>query len=352
MSYLDPLVYIVVLNWKDPQVTLRCIRSLKHSKYMNYRVILINNSPSKEIIQLVEKENINVTFISNQMNLGFTGGVNQGMEYAMEHDADYIWLLNNDVEVPAECLGNLVNEIESDKRIGLISPVIVDPGTPLYTFFGRNVDTDNGSMLNAYDEQTYLEWLSREPWKIELWGTALMINKNLVKSIGYLDNDFFAYYEDNDYSFRSNQAGFLNRTCLSATVFHKTDTKTNLERKSYRFFLIARNHYLFWIKRGISKRTAMNRTLNIFIPKIVQLHDEEKDPIAQAYLGGLWQGIVKNTFGPLPSNLTAPKLLYKFTIIISIISLNLLSKIRHLKKQINVVFRKSRSRVLKIDKKV
>ena len=339
MSNSEPLVYIVVLNWNDPQVTLRCIRSLKLSKYMNYRVVLINNSPSKEIIQLIGEENIGVTFISNQINLGFTGGVNQGMEYAMEHDADYFWLLNNDVEVPAECLGNLITEIESDKRIGLLSPVIVDPGTPQYPFFGRNVDTDNGQMLNAYDEKTYLEWLSREPWKIELWGTALMINKNLVNAIGYLDNDFFAYYEDNDYSFRSNQAGFLNRTCLSATVFHKTDTKTDLERKSYRYFLIARNHYLFWIKRGISKRTAMYRTLNLFIPKIVQLHREKKDTIAQAYLGGLWQGIVKNTFGPLPSNLTAPKSLYKFTVIISIISLNFLSNIRRLKKQINVALR-------------
>jgi Predicted glycosyltransferases len=340
MSISEPLVYIVILNWKDPDITLRCVQSLKRSKYKKYKVVLINNSPSEEIRKLIEEENIDIAYIGNKTNLGFTGGANQGIDYAMKHDANYIWLLNNDVEVPEDCLLNLITEMESDERIGLLSPVIVDPAKPLNPFYGKKVDSVNGQMLNAFDEQTYLEWLTSEPWKIELWGTALLINKNLVNAIGDLDNNFFAYYEDNDYSFRSNQAGFQNRTCLRANVFHKTDNNIYTEKKSYRFFLIARNHYLFWIKRGISKPTAIYWTLNVFIPKIVQLHREDKDIVAQPYLGGLWQGIIKNTFGLLPANLNAPKLVYKFTVFIAGILLDLLSKFRCFKGRINIIFRK------------
>lgn len=342
MGSSQPLVYVVIINWNNPEVTTNCIRSLQNSNYQNYRVVLIDNSPSEIMKLLAHEEITDVTYISNQINLGFTGGVNQGMEYALKHGADYVWLLNNDVEVPEECLEILVKEIESDEKIGLISPIIVDPAKPLNPFYGKNVNIKTGEMLNAFDKQTYLKWLASEPWKIELWGTALLVSKSLVNAIGYLDNDFFAYYEDNDYSFRSSQAGFVNRTCLDATVIHKTDTNIYTEKKSYRFFLMARNHYLFWIKRGVAKSIAAYRTINVFIPKIIQLHREGKEIVAKPYLGGLWQGIVKNSFGPFPMNLNPPKFVYKFTVVIVGALLDLFSRVRLLKKRINALLSKTK----------
>jgi len=117
MGSSQPLVYVVIINWNNPEVTTNCIRSLQNSNYQNYRVVLIDNSPSEIMKLLAHEEITDVTYISNQINLGFTGGVNQGMEYALKHGADYVWLLNNDVEVPEECLEILVKEIESDEKL-------------------------------------------------------------------------------------------------------------------------------------------------------------------------------------------------------------------------------------------
>ena len=315
MQILQPLVYVIILNWNKPDVTITCIQSLKHSDYQNYRIVLIDNSSSEQLKLFASQDEINVVYISNQKNLGFTGGVNQGLEFAMEHGADYVWLLNNDVEVTSDCLENLVKEMESDKKIGLISPIILDPEKPKYPFYCKNVDLSTGQMLNAFDEQTYIDWLTKEPWNIHLWGTALLINKDLIHSIGYLDNDFFAYYEDNNYSFRSIQAGFCNKTCTNAIVIHRSETDIYNEKMSYRFFLIARNHYQFWLKAGVDKSKAIIRTLKVFIPKIIHLHREGNEIVGKPYLGGLWQGIIKNTFGPPPQNLFAPKFVYRFTVV-------------------------------------
>ncbi len=51
---------------------------------------MINNSPSEEIRKLIEEENIDIAYIGNKTNLGFTGGANQGIDYAMKHGANYV----------------------------------------------------------------------------------------------------------------------------------------------------------------------------------------------------------------------------------------------------------------------
>lgn len=323
-----PLIFIIILNWNKNDQTLDCIRSVERSSYRNYKIVVIDNAPIEKLEKRLAAEFPEVVYLHNQKNLGFTGGNNQGIEYALSEGADYILLFNNDAEMSENCLASLVAEAESDTKIGLLSPVIYNPNKPNKPFFGSYSDVKKGVIFNAYDLDIYLEWEKNEPEKIVLWGTALLIKREVVEKIGLLDNDFFAYYEDNDFSRRVSSAGYFSKTCLKEMVIHHADNSAVNEKKSYRFFLMSRNLYLFWRKSGISKGESIFRTLYLYLPQVSALYREGKQTILKPMIAGLWQGIVLNRFGAPPEKLDPPCLVYVGSMVFSRPLFCLLPKMR------------------------
>jgi GT2 family glycosyltransferase len=92
-------VAIIVLNWNGIQDTLGCLKSLESQSYTNFRVIVIDNGSkdnSKELLEDYVLKNKSVKLIFKPKNLGFAGGVNVGIKWALDHDFDYVALFNND----------------------------------------------------------------------------------------------------------------------------------------------------------------------------------------------------------------------------------------------------------------
>lgn len=334
LSIMNPLVYIVILNWNKNEQTLDCIRSVLKSSYPNYKISVIDNGSSEKLDKRLADEFPEIDYYYSPENLGFTGGVNIGIERALEHDADYIWLLNNDVEVPEDCLTKLVSFAESETNIGLASPLIVNVNKPERPFYGSYRDDDLGVLRHSYDLCIYQEWVDKNPTKIGLWGTALLIKRRLVERIGMLDSDFFAYYEDDEYSYRSSKAGFLNKTCLDAKITHLTDSKEIIEHKHYRTFLMARNHYLFWIKSGVTRNDAIYRCLERYLPKIQKLSLTNDKQTLNAMVGGLWHAIVLHRFGPLPEHISAPILVVDLIKLLAKPSYKILTEMRRITRRI------------------
>lgn len=323
-----PLIYIIVLNWNKNEQTLDCIRSVKRSTYSNYKVVVVDNAPAEKLEKRLAAEFPEVFYLHNQKNLGFTGGNNQGIGYALSAGADYILLFNNDAEMTEDCLSNLVEKAESDERIGLISPIIYNPNKPNKPFYGTFSDVKKGVIYNAYDLKTYIKWEKNDPEKIVLWGTALLIKREVLEKTGLLDEDFFAYYEDNDFSRRVSEVGYFSKTCLKERVTHHADNAILNEKKSYRFFLMSRNHYLFWRKSGISKTESIFRTLLLYLPQVSALYKERKTMILKPLIAGLWNGIVLNRFGPPPEKFDPPWLVYAGSIVFARPLYMLLPKLR------------------------
>lgn len=330
----SPLVYIVILNWNKNDVTLSCIKSVFNSSYLHYKILVIDNAPVEKLESKLTISYPSVDYIYSPQNLGFTGGVNLGIKYALEHGAEYVWLLNNDVIVLPDTLTKLIRCAESDTRLGLISPIIVDVNNPRKPFFGAFWDVEGGILLNAYDKDTYLDWESQIPEKISLWGTALLIKKNLIEKIGLFDDDYFAYYEDNDYSYRSSKAGFLNKTCIEARVTHETDPIEIIQQKDYRTFLMTRNYFLFLIKCGISRSDTIYRTLEYFLPKISRFSESIKKTQLHPTVAGLWYAIILNEFGAVPKEIKVPTLVIKILVPLAKPLYNALPKIRRFIKRV------------------
>ena len=141
-------------------------------------------------------------------------------------------------------------------------------------------------VAEAYD------WQKRFADRIALVGTAMLIRRGMIETIGVLDERFFAYWEDIDYSIWSIKAGFRNVVALDATVFHRSGPAleaANEVKPHYRYYM-ARNEILLWKKYGRS----LNLLRSILWTTRRQLHLVDMMPNAasaiDAVLAGVWDG--------------------------------------------------------------
>ena len=113
----QPTVSIVVLNYNNCDDTLACLRSLEHLTYLYTEVIVVDNGSTDNTVNAVREQFPNVTLMPTGANLGFTGGNNVAIQYALDKGSEYIMLLNNDTIVAPDMVDVLLNALEQDPDI-------------------------------------------------------------------------------------------------------------------------------------------------------------------------------------------------------------------------------------------
>src|SRR3989344_4898538 len=186
-------IFIVVLHYGDSNLTLNCIKSILRNKKLK--------------------------IINNKENLGYAGGMNIGIRYALSKGADYVLLLNNDVFFEKEIISNLVNFFEKNKNAGIVAPAIKfikkkkkkkNFGGKDNKIFGR---TSHNEAENINEKNIKLtDYVS---------GCCMLIKKEVFQKIGLFDEKFFLYYEDVDFCLRAKKAGFKTFVLPSVSIYHK-----------------------------------------------------------------------------------------------------------------------------------
>lgn len=288
-----PLVAIVVLNWQHCDTTLACLQALQATDYPNRCTIVVDNASTEATAaQLATAPGI--TLLRNAANLGFAGGVNTGIREALRQDAAYVWLLNNDAAPAPDALRRLVATMQADPAIGLASPVFLDPDAPDAPEFC--VGLFDPAALYATQTASPAEaarWQHDHPDRILLLGTALLLSRRLVETIGELDEQFFAYVEDVDYSLRSLRAGFRNVAVAEARAWHKFRQPAEHPDTCppYLHYFMSRNYPLLWRKlpRSTPRRRAWLWFLRQRLQQIARMAGNRA--AVDAALAGLWDGL-------------------------------------------------------------
>lgn len=94
-----PRVFIIIVTWNGLTDALECLTSLAGLRYPRWQAVVVDNGSEAGQADEIQTTYPIVTLIRNDKNLGYTGGKNAGIHYAMAQGADYIWLLNNDTVV-------------------------------------------------------------------------------------------------------------------------------------------------------------------------------------------------------------------------------------------------------------
>jgi GT2 family glycosyltransferase len=308
-----PSVLVVSLNWNGWQDTLTSVESVLQLNYPNLRVLVIDNgSADGSAAHLRTIQDDRVELLELPENLGYTGGCNEGFKRAMADGFDYVWLLNSDAVVDdKDTLGSLVALAESDPKIGLVTPRIAALGDEdRLTFSGGICVMDPPGWDHTADPEQARRWAQQYPNAGLVLGTALLVRTSMIRKIGMFDDRFFAYFEDNDLSYRSLQAGYRNLVDENSVVRHeeKDAVVDPATIKPHWWYYMTRNECRFW-----RKHLGVIRALKIwrwdFHKTMLQLRRCGDNRVAtDAMLAGLWHGWT-NRGGPYRAEYRMPKLL-------------------------------------------
>ncbi len=282
-------VVTVVLNWRRPDETELCVRSVLAGDYPGNRIVVIDNSAGTTGIE-VRLAGLPVEIVRNPANLGFTGGVNVGLLHALERGADYVWLVNSDATVAPGALGRMVAMAEADPGLGLVSPVIEAPNAAGEVVFCVGLQSrDNVASDGTADPAVARAWLRERPGEAVLYGAALVIRRDLAERIGGLDERFFAYVEDLDYSLRCHDAGYAVGVCFEAVAYHRFKDLAASDVAPYVRYFMSRNPLLLWGKRNGG--AMLRRPVMWFVHRRLLGLDRGDRAAGEAILLGLWDGL-------------------------------------------------------------
>lgn len=275
-------VYIIVVNWNGRNDTIECIESLLLLEYPYFRIVVCDNgSQDDSVIKLREwgertfgsglaawqelsREgaekgdgftDARFTLVTNNANLGFGGGTNVGLRYALAcGDADFCWLLNNDTVVDALALTEMVKRLNEKPDAGMCGSTVRE--------------YDNRSKIQALGGAIYYKWLG-VAWHIGrtinggalpdqalvekkmdyVVGASLLVRSTYLKEVGLMAEDYFLYFEEIDWVSRG-QGLYSLAYAPHSVVYHKVGasigTATNPLRKSYQCdYYTLRNRLIF-----------------------------------------------------------------------------------------------------------
>ena len=241
---------IVVPNWNGKETLGACLDSLLNQSVAAY-VVVVDNGSSDGSVDFITTHYPEVHMIVNQRNLGFAGGVNCGICQALDQNAEFVALFNNDAVADNHWLEQLLKEAEGHPGAGIITGKLVsfdrkflDSTGDMYTNWGlpypRGRDDKD---LDKYDQSRDIFGAS---------GGASLFRTVVFKEIGLFDEDFFAYYEDIDLSFRAQLAGWKVRYAPQAVAYHHIGHTSN-KIKGFTTYQTMKNLPLVWLKNVPSR---------------------------------------------------------------------------------------------------
>jgi GT2 family glycosyltransferase len=237
---LQEKVCTVLLNWNGWQDTAVCLSSLRHLRYENNTVIVVDNGSTNDSASRLRSQFPWAELIETGKNLGFAGGCNVGIRHALKLGAEFVWLLNNDTRVDPDALRHLVEKTRIDRMIAAVGSAIYCLAEPdrLQAWGGGHVNFLLGRSRH---------FLRPVPDKeIDyITGASLLLRSSALESVGLLDEGFFFSWEDADLGFRLRRAHWKLAVAGKSKIWHKetsslrgnnTTLDTYFNRAAMRFF--------------------------------------------------------------------------------------------------------------------
>lgn len=245
---------VVIPNWNGRDSLQACLESLENQTTPGLDILVVDNGSIDNSVGFVKSKFPNVKLILQKKNRGFAGGVNPGIKYAMEAKYDYVLLLNNDAKADKDWSKNLIQCLNLNRGVGIATGKIMnasgktlDSTGDIYTSWGLSYPRGRGEpVADKYDRITDIFAAS---------GGASIYRVKMLKEIGIFDEDYFAYYEDVDISFRAQLFGWKIRFVPAAKVLHEIGV-TSGKIKGFTTYQTMKNYPMLLVKNVPSSMLA------------------------------------------------------------------------------------------------
>jgi hypothetical protein len=237
----------IILNYNNFNETKNCIESLESQNKKPFIIIVDNNSKDGSGEEL-EKYFPNYVFLKNKKNLGYTGGNNLGIKYALKNNFKYILILNNDTIIKDN---NLINKIEKtfeiNPKIGIIGLSIINRDTnKLYYDFTKLKGFYKvlSYFIKTFDPNNIQNELKKY-YSLYVSGSAFAISSECINKTGYFDERFFMYLEEIDMCIKAHNNNYFVIYSNDIKIYRKIDNKSTY---SYVWYYQSRN--MFYLIRN------------------------------------------------------------------------------------------------------
>lgn len=242
-------VAVVVLNYKGIEDTIKCIKSLSDQTYKNFIIVAVENGSqdesANEFKKLEKQYKDKLVTLYNDTNLGFDGGVNTGIRWAMLNKFDYVALFNNDATADKKWLQTLVTAAkrhDSGITTGLFlhgDGKTIDSTGDWYSRWGLPFPRNRNNKTAQAADSGFVMGAT---------GGASLYSIEMLREIGLFDEDFFAYYEDNDISLRAQLAGWKVYYVKAAVAYHNQGSTANRMASGFAVYQTFKNLPLVYVK--------------------------------------------------------------------------------------------------------
>lgn len=257
-------ISVIILNYNGYKNTIECVHSFNKIRIpqgFSLELVIVDNASIDNSVEILKKEFPHATLISNKVNLGYSGGNNTGISYALKNGASHIIILNNDTLVVRDTVYELIEALRTYKADVACPKIYFEKGYEyhkdrytkselgkVFWFTGGEMDWANVIGLHRgvdevdhgqYDEKINIEGIT---------GACFIVRREVFESVGSFNENFFLYYEDADLSLRIREAGFKIIFAPQSIVYHKNAGSTGGSGSKLQDYFITRNRLYFGMK--------------------------------------------------------------------------------------------------------
>jgi GT2 family glycosyltransferase len=293
-----PVVYALVINYNGWRDTIECLESLYRSDYTALRVLILDNASTDESIdRITEWADSKFTGRSATSppqlmplgtNLGFAGANNVGLRHVLTREPDaYALLLNNDTVVAPDAVRRMVDLAQTDTSIGAVGATLLRHNDPerLETAGGGTFAEWHG-MVSTIRSGTKRGALLAAPVRLDfVSGTCMLVPRRTVERVGLMDERYFLYAEDIDWSARIRESGLRLAYCAEAEVWHKGGGSTQHRSIVHDYYNVKSSLLLVHKRNPVLLPLALAySTARCVIPKIVRGDWRRLRAVGRAYV--------------------------------------------------------------------
>lgn len=296
-----PLVAIIILNWRKSAETLMCLGSLSHITYPNALTIVVDNHSGDDSVLLVHEYFPNVILLETGANLGYAGGNNIGVTWALRHGADFTLILNNDTIVDTGFLEPLIGASQHYPGPVITTPMICEMDRPdvIWTM-GSDIDWRIGAPVHLKSGDVRKQWQNAPPQFVTFApGTAMLVPRSAWECAGLMDEDYFLYFEEADWCLHAVRAGCQVVAVPSSCVWHETEIGDRRTSPTITYYM-TRNTLRFLRRNADGPQRWQGQVRAALLAAWHSLGDFRHGRYDRAH--ARWQGIydfLVGRFGPL-----------------------------------------------------
>ncbi len=230
----------VILNYNGYADTIEAIESVKHST-VPVDIILVDNASPNGDGEKFKEDLKGIKLILSEQNLGFSGGNNLGIQYALDEGYDYIVLLNNDTEIKPDMFVELVKYADDNTVTAPLMYQYYDREKIWYG--GGHFLNKKGTAICEHENETEINMSNR--YCTFAVGCCMCIPAAVFRTVGLWDESFFMYVEDDEFNLRLNIHGVNILLVPSAVLWHKAGASSGGKLSKFTVYYYTRNRLNF-----------------------------------------------------------------------------------------------------------